>query len=45
MNEQAELSWDGKKATLPLVTGSLGERAIAPTPQVAAAANHDGGLA
>jgi citrate synthase len=28
MNEQAELSWDGKKATLPLVTGSLGERAI-----------------
>src|ERR1700746_2369858 len=28
MNEQAELSWDGKKATLPLVSGRLGECAI-----------------
>jgi citrate synthase len=28
MIEQAELNWDGKKAVLPLVTGTAGERAI-----------------
>src|SRR6202034_3488167 len=28
MIEQAELNWDGKKAVLPLITGTAGERAI-----------------
>src|SRR6202034_4932637 len=28
MIEQAELNWDGKKAVLPLITGTTGERAI-----------------
>src|ERR1700748_508774 len=28
MSEKAELNWDGKKAVLPLITGTAGERAI-----------------
>ena len=28
MSEQAELHWDGKKAVLPLITGTAGERAV-----------------
>jgi len=28
MIEQAELSWNGNKAVLPLITGTAGERAI-----------------
>src|SRR6266436_2347440 len=28
MNDFAELNWDGKKAMLPLIEGSAGERAV-----------------
>src|SRR6202007_1618100 len=28
MNEQAEITWDGKKVVLPLITGTAAERAI-----------------
>jgi citrate synthase len=28
MSEQAEITWDGKKVVLPLITGTAAERAI-----------------
>ncbi len=28
MNEQAQLSWNGQKTTLPMIEGTAGERAI-----------------